>query len=67
MLSNISVNLIAAPSRPESANMPNRIIGHNSMNYNGQGQDSVFLNNDKIIIPLKEYSNKFLRENKPRE
>lgn len=66
MLSNISVNLMTATSRPESANLPQRIPGPNLAYNNPQVNDSVFLNNDKIIIPLKEYSNKFLRENKPR-
>ena len=67
MLSNISVNLLSSSSRPESAHFPHKSNLSNLSQNNPQTNESVFLHNDKIIIPLKEYSNKFLRENKPRE
>ncbi len=66
MLDQISVNTLSAP-RPGSATLPRRQFGAMSSHTNTEPCESVFLNNDKIILPLKEYSNKFLRENKPRE
>lgn len=49
--------------RPESAGLPVRQFGnipnHTNINEGHSGSP-----NDKIIIPLKEYSNKFFRDGK---
>lgn len=69
MLSNISVNSLPfhRPTRPESATLPHKKLG-SIINYiHTENTDSVFLSNDRIILPMKEYSNKFLRDHKLRE
>lgn len=52
MLSNISVNVLT-PSRPASAKLPHRVFIHNQTPSSAEISDSVFLSNDKIILPVK--------------
>lgn len=51
MLSNISVNLLSQV-RPSSAKAPNRNINNQTSGYTDIN-DSVFLNHEKIILPVK--------------
>jgi hypothetical protein len=52
MLSNISVNLLSQV-RPSSAKAPNRNIINNQTSGYTDINDSVFLNHEKIILPVK--------------
>ena len=55
-------------SRPESAALPHRQFGNNTLNQTHSNEaTSMLINADKFIVPVKEYSNKFLREGKTNE
>lgn len=67
MLSTFSVKTEPL-ARPESASLPHRQFGEHATHTNIQNQtDHMFITHERVILPVKEYSNKFLREGKQKE